>query len=394
MAGRSLLFIPGPTNVPDRILRAMHRPQEDHRSPDHPALVRGVLEDLKPVFGTTAGRAFVFPSSGSGMWETALINTLAPGAKVLVVRKGQFSHLFADVCTRLGYTPQIIDVEWGEATPPDQVHAALAADRAHEIQAVCIVHNETATGVTSDVAAVRRAIDAAGHPALLFVDGVSAIASIDFQFDAWGVDASITGSQKGFMMPAGLGILALSPKALARVAESTQPRGYFDLRPMIAANDTGYFPYTPSIPLLYGLRESLDMLREEGLPNVVARHRRLAEGVRAAVGAWGLSLCARDAACVSDTVSAIMVPEGINGADVIRTAYQRYHVSLGAGLARMAGKLFRIGHLGDLNEWMILGGLGAVELALRDVGVSVTLGQGVAAAQAVWATTPATGPRA
>ena len=388
MAGRSLLFIPGPTNVPDRILRAMHRPQEDHRSPDHPTLVRGIFEDLKPVFGTTTGRTFVFPSSGSGMWETSLINTLAPGAKVLVVRKGQFSHLFADICTRLGYRPEIIDVEWGEASPPDHIEAALAADREHEIQAVCVVHNETATGVTSDIPAIRAAIDAAKHPALLFVDGVSAIASIDFQFDAWGVDASITGSQKGFMMPAGLGILALSPKALARVAETTQPRGYFDLRPMITANDTGYFPYTPSIPLLYGLRESLDMLHEEGLANVVARHRRLATGVRAAVAAWGLSLCARDPRTVSDTVSAIMVPDGVNAADVIRVAYQRYQVSLGAGLARVAGKLFRIGHLGDLNEWMLLGGLGAVELALRDVGISVTLGQGVAAAQAAWHAAP------
>lgn len=388
MAGRSLLFIPGPTNVPDRILRAMHRPQEDHRSPDHPTLVRGIFEDLKPVFGTTVGRAFVFPSSGSGMWETALINTLAPGAKVLVVRKGQFSHLFADICTRLGYATEIIDVEWGAATPPDRIAAALEADRQHEIQAVCVVHNETATGVTSDIPAIRAAMDTARHPALLFVDGVSAIASLDFQLDAWGVDASITGSQKGFMMPAGLGILAMSPKALARVADSTQPRGYFDLRPMIAANDTGYFPYTPSIPLLYGLREALDMLREEGLPAVIARHARLASGVRAAVGAWGLSLCAKDPARASNTVSAILTPEGINAADVIRVAYQRHQVSLGAGLARMAGKLFRIGHLGDLNEWMILGGLGAVELALRDVGVRVAPGSGVAAAQGVWEAHP------
>ncbi|MCU0623270.1 MAG: aminotransferase class V-fold PLP-dependent enzyme [Gemmatimonadaceae bacterium] len=387
MAGRSLLFIPGPTNVPDRILRAMHRPQDDHRSPDHPALVRGLFDDLKPVFGTTAGRPFIFPSSGSGMWETALINTLPPGARVLVVRKGQFSHLFADVCTRLGYRPDVIDVEWGEASPPDRIEAALVADRSHEIQAVCVVHNETATGVTSDLPAIRRALDAARHPALLFVDGVSAIASIDFQFDAWGVDASITGSQKGFMMPAGLGILALSPKALARVADNPQPRGYFDLRPMIAANDTGYFPYTPSMPLLYGLRESLDMLHAEGIAQVVARHRRLASGVRAAVAAWGLALCARDPRAASDTVSAILVPEGINAADVIRVAYQRYQVSLGAGLARMAGKLFRIGHLGDLNEWMLLGGLGAVELALREVGIPVVPGSGVAAAQAVWAPT-------
>jgi alanine-glyoxylate transaminase/serine-glyoxylate transaminase/serine-pyruvate transaminase len=385
MAGRSLLFIPGPTNVPDRILRAMHRPQEDHRSPDHPALVHGLLRDLPSVFGTTAGRAFVFPSSGSGMWETALINTLAPGAQVLAVRKGQFSHLFADVCTRLGYQAQVHDVAWGEATPPGVIEAALAADTAHRIQAVCVVHNETATGVTSDIAAVRAAMDAAKHPALLFVDGVSSIASLDFQMDAWGVDAAITGSQKGFMMPAGLGILAMSPKALARVADNGQPRGYFDLRPMLASNDTGYFPYTPSIPLLYGLRESLDMLVGEGMPAVVARHRRLATGVRAAVSAWGLRLCAVDPARASDTVSAILVPDGVDAAHVIRRAYATYGVSLGAGLARVAGKLFRIGHLGDLNEWMVLGGLGAVEMALRDCGISVAPGSGVAAAQQAWA---------
>jgi alanine-glyoxylate transaminase / serine-glyoxylate transaminase / serine-pyruvate transaminase len=384
MAGRPLLFIPGPTNVPDRILRAMHRPQEDHRSPDHPTLVNGILRDLQPVFGTTTGRAFVFPSSGSGMWETALVNTLNAGAKVLVVRKGQFSHLFADICTRLGYQVQIHDVAWGVATPPDVIQSALAADTAHNIQAVCVVHNETATGVTSDIAAVRAAMDAAKHPALLFVDGVSSIASLDFQMDAWRVDAAITGSQKGFMMPAGLGILAMSQKALARVAECTQPRGYFDLRPMIATNDTGYFPFTPSIPLLYGLREALDMLAAEGLPAVVARHRRLATGVRAATHAWGLRLCAVDPARASDTVSAILVPDGVDAAQVIRTAYAKYQVSLGAGLARVAGKLFRIGHLGDLNEWMVLGGLSAVELALRDTGIPVTLGSGVAAAQDTW----------
>jgi alanine-glyoxylate transaminase/serine-glyoxylate transaminase/serine-pyruvate transaminase len=284
------------------------------------------------------------------------------------------------VATRLGFAVDTIDVEWGEATPADRIAEALKADTAHAIKAVLVVHNETATGVTSDIPAVRAAIDAAKHPALLFVDGVSAIASIDFQFDAWGVDASITGSQKGFMLPPGLGLLALSPKALARAAVAKAPRGYFDLRPMIVSNDTGYFPYTPSLPMLHGLREALDMIAEEGLPNIIARHRRLATGVRAAVSAWGLELCARDPRTVSDTVSAIMTPEGVNAAEVISTAFTKYNVSLGAGLARMAGKLFRIGHLGDTNEWMILGGLGATEMAMRDVGMSITPGSGVAAA--------------
>ncbi len=384
MAGRNLLFIPGPTNTPDRIFRAMHRPMEDHRAADFPLLVRGVLDGLKPVFGTTQGRAFVFPGSGTAMWETALVNTLDAGSRVLVVRKGQFAHLFADNAARLGYTVDIHDVEWGDATPPDASEAARTKDTAHESKAGCVGHNETSTGVTSDIPAIRRAIDAAKHPALLFVDGVSAIASIDFQLDAWGVDASITGSQKGFMLPSGLGIIAFSPKALARVEACTQPRAFLDLRQMIASNDTGYFPYTPAIGLLHGLAESLTMLHEEGLPNVIARHHRLASGVRAAVAAWNLALCAKDPARASDTVSAILTPEGVNAADVIKTAATRYNVSLGAGLARLGGKLFRIGHLGDINEWMLLGGLGAVEMALIDCGVKVTRGAGVAAAQAYW----------
>jgi alanine-glyoxylate transaminase/serine-glyoxylate transaminase/serine-pyruvate transaminase len=384
MAGRNLLFIPGPTNTPDRIFRAMHRPMEDHRSADFPHLVRGILEGLKPIFGTTKGRAFVFPGSGTAMWETALVNTVDAGSRLLAVRKGQFAHLFADNAARLGYRVDIHDVDWGEATPPEAIEAALTADTAHEIKAVCVVHNETSTGVTSDIPAIRRAIDAAKHPALLFVDGVSAIASIDFQLDAWGVDASITGSQKGFMLPSGLGIIAFSPKALARVEACAQPRAFLDLRQMIASNDTGYFPYTPAIGLLHGLAESLTMLNEEGLPNVIARHHRLASGVRAAVAAWNLQLCAKDPRRASDTVSAILTPEGINAADVIKTAATRYNVSLGAGLARLGGKLFRIGHLGDINEWMLLGGLGAVEMALIDCGVPVTRGAGVAAAQAFW----------
>jgi len=380
MAGRNFLFVPGPTNVPDRVLRAMHRAMEDHRSSAFPALSSGVLQDVKQVFRSTAGQAFIFPATGTGGWEAALSNTLSPGDRVLASRYGQFSHLWIDLAQRIGLRVDILDVEWGEGAPVDRIEEALTADKAHEIKGVLVVHNETATGVTSDVAGVRRAMDRAKHPALLYVDGVSSIGSIDFRMDDWGVDLAVTGSQKGLMLPAGLGIVCASPKALARREQAKCARVFFDFGDMIKANATGYFPYTPSLPLLYGLRESIDMLTEEGLDNVYARHHRLAEGVRAAVKAWGLELCARALKWHSDTVSAIMVPSGFNGADVIDVAFRRYDLALGAGLARMAGKLFRIGHLGDLNELMLLGALAGSEMAMRDVGIKVTPGSGVAAA--------------
>jgi alanine-glyoxylate transaminase/serine-glyoxylate transaminase/serine-pyruvate transaminase len=380
MAGRNFLFVPGPTNVPDRVLRAMHRAMEDHRSSAFPALASGVLQDVKQVFRSTAGQAFIFPATGTGGWEAALSNTLSPGDRVLASRYGQFSHLWIDLAQRIGLRVDVLDVEWGEGAPLDRIEEALTADKAHEIKGVLVVHNETATGVTSDVAGVRRAMDRAKHPALLYVDGVSSIGSIDFRMDEWGVDLAVTGSQKGLMLPAGLGIVCASPKALARREQAKCARVFFDFGDMIKANATGYFPYTPSLPLLYGLRESIDMLTEEGLDNVYARHHRLAEGVRAAVKAWGLELCARAPKWNSDTVSAIMVPPGFNGADVIDIAFRRYDLALGAGLARMAGKLFRIGHLGDLNELMLLGALAGSEMAMRDVGIKVTPGSGVAAA--------------
>jgi alanine-glyoxylate transaminase/serine-glyoxylate transaminase/serine-pyruvate transaminase len=389
MPGRNFLFVPGPSNVPDRILRAMHRPMEDHRSSTFPGLVRPILEDLKQVFGTTSGQAFVFPATGTGMWETALVNTLSPGDRVLAPRYGQFSHLFIDCAQRLGLKVDVIQTPWGDGAPLEQIEAALTADRNHEIKGVLVVHNETATGVTSDIAGVRTAIDAARHPALLYVDSVSGLGSLPFEMDAWGVDAAITGSQKGFMLPAGLGILGMSQRALAQREHAKCARVFFDLGDMSKANATGYFPYTPSIPLLYGLRESLDMLFEEGLEQVYARHHRLAEGCRAAVSAWGLRLCANQPKWNSDTVSAVMVPAGINGADVIDVAFRRYDLALGAGLSEMAGKLFRIGHLGDLNELMLLGALAGVEMAMRDVGVQVTLGTGVAAAQEFYRSTAA-----
>jgi alanine-glyoxylate transaminase/serine-glyoxylate transaminase/serine-pyruvate transaminase len=384
MPGRNFLFVPGPTNVPDRILRAMHVPMEDHRSSTFPELAGGILRDLRPIFKTVSGQAFVFPGTGTGGWEAALVNTLSPGDKVLAFRYGQFSHLWIDMMQRLGLDVTAIDVEWGEGAPPETIHQILSQDGAGTYKAVCVVHNETATGVTSDIGAVRKAIDAAKHPALLFVDSVSGLASIDFRMDEWRVDIAITGSQKGFMLPAGAGIICVSPRALEQGKTARLPRCYWSLEDMVKANATGYFPYTPSIPMLYGLRESIDMLMEEGLENVFTRHHRLAEGCRRAVAAWGLTLCARAPKWHSDTVSAIMVPPGINGADVIDVAYRRYNFALGAGLNKVAGKLFRIGHLGDLNEITLAAGIAGSEMAMRDVGIKVELGRGVAAAQQYW----------
>jgi alanine-glyoxylate transaminase/serine-glyoxylate transaminase/serine-pyruvate transaminase len=393
MAGRNFLFVPGPTNVPDRVLRAMNRAMEDHRSSDFPSLTMPVLEDLKKIFKTSSGQAFIFPASGTGAWEAALSNTLSPGDQVIAARFGMFSHLWIDMAQRLGLQVDVLDVEWGEGAPVERYREALAADKAHRIKAVLFTHNETATGVTSDVAEMRRALNATKHPALLMVDGVSSIASIDFRMDDWAVDLAVTGSQKGLMLPAGLGIVCASQKALALYEQAKLPRVFFDFGDMTKANATGYFPYTPSLPLLYGLRESLAMLFEEGLENVFARHHRLAEGTRQAVKAWGLELCARAPKWNSDTVTAILVPPGFNGAEVIDVAYRRYNLALGAGLARMAGKLFRIGHLGDLNELMLLGGIAGAEMAMRDVGIKVELGSGVAAAQDYWRSTAAPLPQ-
>ena len=379
--GRNFLFVPGPTNVPERILRAMHVPMEDHRSPDFPKLTLPLYDDMKKVFQTKEGRVIIYPSSGTGAWESSLTNTCSPGDKLLASRFGQFSHLWIDLARRHGLEVIVQEEEWGTGANPDRIEEALRADKAHEIKGVMVVHNETATGVTSDVAAVRRAIDAAGHPALLYVDGVSSIASIDFRFDEWGVDLAITGSQKGMMLPAGLGIACVSQKAVAQMKDATCTRAYFDFSDHFRTNPTGYFPYTPALPLLYGLREALAVLFEEGLENVFARHHHLASGTRAAVKAWGLSLCAKDPKWHSDTVSAIMVPEGFNGAEVIDRAYRRYNLALGAGLSQMAGKLFRIGHLGDLNELMLLGAIAGAEMSMRDVGIEVVPGSGIAAAE-------------
>src|SRR4029453_9409905 len=379
--GRNFLFVPGPTNIPDRILRAMHVAMEDHRSSDFPKLTKPLYEGLKQVFKTEDGDVVILPSSGTGAWECALTNTCSPGDKMLAARFGQFSHLWIGLARRHGLEVIVQEEEWGTGASPERIEEALRADKAHEIKGVMVVHNETATGVTSDVAAVRRAIDAARHPALLYVDGVSSIGSIDFRMDEWGVDLAITGSQKGLMLPAGLGIVCASQKAVAAMADAKCRRSYFDFADQMRAPATGYFPHTPALPLLHGLREALAILREEGLGNVFARHHRLASGARAAVKAWGLKLCAKEPKWHSDTVTAIMVPPGFNGADVIDRAYRRYNLALGAGLSQVAGKLFRIGHLGDLNELMLLGAIAGAEMAMRDVGIEVELGSGVAAAQ-------------
>ena len=384
MAGRHFLQIPGPTPVPDRLQRAMHRQMEDHRSSAFPAFTRSVLSRLPQIVHQTTGEAFVFPATGSAMWEAALVNTVNPGARLLAPRFGQFSHLFIQTAKNLGYQVDVLEEPWGEAANAERIEAALAADTHHEIQGVLLVHNETATGVTCDVAAVRAAMDRAKHPALLFVDGVSSIASLDFRFDDWGVDCAITGSQKGFMLPAGLGILFASERALARVDSCTAPRAYFDLRAMRTNNAQGYFPSTPALSLLYGLDEALTMLLDEGMDNVAARHKRLATGVRAAVKAWGLEQCAKRAEIASDSLTAVVVPADKDARTVIDLAYKRYDIALGSGLSEVAGKVFRIGHLGDMNALTLAGALAGVEMALADAGFDITLGTGVGAALAEW----------
>ena len=380
MPGLRGLFIPGPTNVPERVRRAMDIPMEDQRAPDLPQFTLPLLEDVKKVFKCKTGQAFLFPASGTGGWEAALTNTLSPGDKVLAARFGQFSHLWIDMCIRLGLEVDVIDAPWGEGVPVDVFAQRLKADRSHKIKAVLVTHNETATGVTSDLGAVRKALDEAQHPALLFADGVSSIASIDFRMEDWRVDVAVAGSQKGFMLPAGLAILCVSPKALAAAASAQSRRCYFDFADMTRANKDGYFPYTPPTHMFRALRASIDLLLEEGLDHVFARHHRLAEGVRKAVQAWGLKLCASEPRWHSDTVSAIFLPEGFDSNEFVRHAYKAYGLSLGIGLAKVAGRVFRIGHLGDLNELMVLTALSGVELTLRDQGIQFETGSGVAAA--------------
>lgn len=375
------VFIPGPTNIPERLLLAMQVRTRDHRAPDFVETFAPILEHSKKVFKTTQGKTLLFPCTGTGGWEAAISNTLSPGDTVLAARYGMFSQRWIDMCQRHGLDVQIIECAWGTGAPADRFEAALSADKAHKIKAVLATHNETATGVRSDISAVRRAMDTAGHPAMLFVDCVSSLASMDFRMDEWGVDIAVAGSQKGFMLNAGMAILGVSPKASAATETAKLPRTAFDFRDMMAANNSGSFPYTPPLQLIYGLGESLKMLFEEGLDTVYARHFRLAEGVRRAVDAWGLELVAQAPELYSDTVSAIYVPDGFDSNALTDHAFNAYGVSYGIGLGEMNGKAFRIGHLGSLTDVMVLSGLATLEMAMADLNYPVKPGSGVIAAQ-------------
>ena len=381
MTGQNPVFIPGPTNIPDRLRHAMSIQSRDHRAPDFAELMSPLLADLKKVFKTATGSIFTFPASATGGWEAAVTNTLSPGDKVLAARFGMFSHRWIDLCQRHGLDVEVIECEWGTGAPADRYGERLAADRNHEIKAVLVTHNETATGVRSDIAAVRRAMDASQHPAMLYVDCVSSLASMDFRQDEWGVDLAVSGSQKGFMLATGMAIIGASEKALAAMETARCPRCFFDFRDMGEANAQDGFPYTPPLQIMHGLRESLTMLFEEGLDNVFARHRRIAEGVRRAVAAWGLELCAKSPELYSDTVSAVRVTEGLDAGALTDHAYDAYGVSFGAGLGPLAGKVFRIGHLGSMTDVMALSGLATMEMAMADLDYPVELGSGVRAAQ-------------
>lgn len=366
--GRHFLQIPGPTNVPERILRAMGRPTIDHRGPEFADMARGIFEGLKDVF-KTSGPVVIYPASGTGAWEGALVNTLSPGDRVLMFETGQFAALWHSVAERLGLEAELVPGDWRHGVDPAQVEAKLADDTAHAIKAVCVVHNETATGVTSRVAEVRAAMDRAGHPALLLVDTVSSLASIDYRHDEWGVDVTVCGSQKGLMLPPGLGFNAVSGKALAAAKAATLPKAYWDWGPMLDNNARGFFPYTPPTNLLYGLAEALAMLGEEGLDNVFARHDRLAEATRRAVRAWGLEILCLNPAEYSSALTAIVMPEGHDADALRKVILERFDLSLGTGLGKVKGKVFRIGHLGDFNELMLAGTLCGVEMGLGLAGV-------------------------
>lgn len=380
-AGQNPVFIPGPTNIPDRLRYAMSIQTTDHRAPDFVELLAPLLADIKKAFKTETGQVITFPSTGTGGWEASITNTLSPGDKVLVARFGMFSHRWIDLCQRHNLDVDVIECEWGEGAPADRYAEKLAADTNHEIKAVLVTHNETATGVRSDVAAVRRAMDACDHPALLYVDCVSSLGCMDFRMDEWGVDLAVTGSQKGFMLATGMAIIGVSPKALEAMETATCPRCFFDFRDMAGANQKGGFPYTPPLQVMYGLSESIKMLFDEGLDNVFARHFRIAQGVREAVKAWGLELCAKRPELYSDTVSAVYVPKGFDSDVLTNHAFDAYGISFGVGLGEMSNKAFRIGHLGSLTDAMALSGIAIIEMAMKDLDYPIELGSGVVAAQ-------------
>lgn len=381
MSFQNPVFIPGPTNMPESVRKACDMPTLDHRSPAFARLFKPAVAGVKRVLKMDAGEVVILPSTGTGGWEAAITNTLSPGDTVLAARFGMFSHRWIDLCQRHRLNVEIIETPWGQGAPLAAIEKALKADKGGHIKAVLATHNETATGVRSDIAGIRRAMDAAGHGAMLFVDGVSSIASMPFDFAGWGVDIAVAGSQKGFMLPAGLAILGVSPKALAAMEGAQLPRTFFDFRDMLAAYARGGYPYTPAVGLIAGLAHSIELLEDEGLDNVYARHHRLAEGVRRAVAGWGMAPFAASPELYSDTVTAVKVPEGCNGTDLVQLAASKYGMAFGVGLGEVAGKVFRIGHLGMLTDAMVLSGLAVAEMCMADLGWPVRLGSGVAAAQ-------------
>jgi alanine-glyoxylate transaminase/serine-glyoxylate transaminase/serine-pyruvate transaminase len=367
-SGRHFLQIPGPTNVPDAVLRAIDQPTIDHRGPDFARLGLDVLERLKLVFQTRQP-VVIYPASGTGAWEAALVNTCSPGDRVLMAETGHFAALWKRMAERLGLVTEFLPGDWRHGASPEAIHARLADDRGREIRAVCVVHNETSTGVVSPIAGIRRAIDRAGHPALFMVDTISSLASIDYRHDEWGVDVTVAGSQKGLMLPPGLSFNAIGEKARAASRQAKLPRSYWGWDEIVEANAKGYWPYTPATNLLYGLQVALDRLLAEGLPNVFARHDRHAEATRRAVRAWGLEILCADPDQYSSSLTAVLMPAGHDADRFRKVVLERFDLSLGTGLAKLAGKVFRIGHLGDFNDLMLMGTLAGVEMGLACAGV-------------------------
>ncbi|MEK8052727.1 aminotransferase class V-fold PLP-dependent enzyme [Ideonella sp. DXS22W] len=395
--GHHFLQIPGPSPVPDRILRAMSLPTIDHRGPEFGALGRRVLSGIREVF-QTQHPVVIYPASGTGAWEAALVNTCSPGDPVLMFETGHFASLWQKMAARLGLETEVLSYQgaddqlpaapgWRRGVQADLIEARLKQDTAHRIRAVCVVHNETSTGVTSDIAAVRRAIDAAGHPALLMVDSISGLASAEYRHDAWGVDVTVSGSQKGLMLPPGISFNALSPKALEASKTARLPKAFWAWDEIVAMNADGYWPYTPSTNLLYGLAEALDMLREEGLANVFARHQRWAAGVRAAVNAWGLPIQCADPAVYSPVLTGVITPPGVDADALRKLIHQRFDLSLGTGLGKLKGRMFRMGHLGDSNDLTLLAMVAGVEMGLKLAGIAIA-GSGVHAAMDHFAAHP------
>ena len=389
MSSQNPVFIPGPTNIPDSVRKACDMATIDHRSPTFAKLFKPAVAGVKRVLKMKDGEVIIIPSTGTGGWEAAISNTLSAGDTVLAARFGMFSQRWIDMCQRHGLKVQIIETPWGQGAPLAAIEAALKADTKGEIKAVLATHNETATGVRSDIGGIRTAMDAAKHDALLMVDGVSSIGSMPFEMGAWGVDLAVAGSQKGFMLPVGLCIVGVSPKALAAMDTATLPRTFFDFRDMLKSYAAGGYPYTPAVGLIAGLAHSIELLEDEGMEIVYARHHRLAEGVRRAIAAWGMKPCAVSPELYSETVTAVVVPEGCNGTDLVKVAAEKYHMAFGVGLGEVAGKVFRIGHLGMLTDAMMLSGLAVAEMCMADLDWPVKLGSGVAAAQEYYRKTAA-----